>query len=98
MFICEECGITFEEPTVYREYHGLEHGYEELCVCPHCGSGGYVEAKECNVCGQPIARGNICPDCMDDFRKALDGFIDIYSAAMKISRNDVADLMMDCIG
>lgn len=98
MYICKDCGITFEEPVVFRENHGLEYGYEEMTECPHCGSADFVEAKECKVCGQPIAEGEICSDCLDDFKKALDGFIDIYSSAMSMSRNDVADLIMDFVG
>lgn len=98
MYICKDCGITFEEPATWREHHGLEYGYETLSGCPHCGSGDYVETKECRVCGEPIAEGSICPDCLEEFRKALEGFIEIYAKALSMRREDVADLIMDCIG
>lgn len=98
MYICKDCGKTFEVPAVFREYHGLDYGYEELSECPYCKSGNYVEAKSCHACGEPIAEGKLCPECLEDLRTAFDGFLGIYATALDMSRNEVADLIMDFVG
>ena len=56
MFLCLECGSTFETPTHYREYHGEHFGYpayEEFEACPCCG-GAVAETYECDGCGKLI--------------------------------------------
>jgi transposase-like protein len=98
MLICKDCGITFEEPVTCREYHGLDYGYETMEGCPFCGSANFVEAKKCSVCGEPIAEGKICSDCLSEFKTAVDGFVEIYSKALGLRRDDVADLIIDCVG
>lgn len=54
MFVCLECGNVFEEPQYWEETHGLDHGpYEAFSGCPDC-AGAYVEAYECDCCGEVI--------------------------------------------
>ena len=54
MFVCLECGKTFEEPTRWKETHGLDYGpYEECGGSPCCG-GAYGTAFECDCCGEWI--------------------------------------------
>jgi hypothetical protein len=46
MFICEDCGLEFNEPKTYIETHGLPcPPYEKWTGCPFCG-GYYSERKE----------------------------------------------------
>lgn len=67
MYRCEECGCEFEEPMVIREHHGLDYGYEEMCVCPNCGESGYKEAEPCTVCGENCYDSSgFCECCRDE--------------------------------
>ena len=50
VYICLDCGETFEEPKRYTETHGLDSPpYEEWNGCPSCG-GVYAEARKCDGC------------------------------------------------
>ena len=73
MFVCVECGSTFEEPKSWEEKHGLDCGpYENFSGCPYCG-GAYVEAHRCDCCGGWITSDSYvkigderyCEDCFD---------------------------------
>ena len=75
MFICLECGKTFEEGEVarWREDRGEFWGFpcsEEVTGCPFC-EGAYDEADECAECGKYFAKSDLdenhlCEDCRDD--------------------------------
>lgn len=76
MYICLECGCTFDQPFSYTERHGLEHGpYETWTGCPNC-AGSYDEAVYCDGCGEFGAAsamhetpgGVFCDDCYYDNR------------------------------
>ena len=54
MYICLECRTLFEQPFEWEETHGLSTPpYQHLSGCPEC-YGGYVEAFECDCCGDWI--------------------------------------------
>lgn len=54
MFVCLDCGCVFEEPIEWEEKHGLDYGpYEYWSGCPSC-KGDYVEAHQCDNCGEWI--------------------------------------------
>ena len=64
MYICLECDTTFSSPHQFTETHGLDYPpYESYWGCPKCG-GAYVEAHECDRCGQYI---------MEDYIELDDG-------------------------
>ena len=65
MYICLDCDTAFESPRQFIEDHGLDTPpYEAYWGCPQCG-GAYVDACECDRCGQYI---------IDDYIELNDGF------------------------
>lgn len=34
---CNCCGEVFDEPRVYKEYHGFDDFSETWSCCPYCG-------------------------------------------------------------
>jgi hypothetical protein len=69
MYICNECGLVFEEPYVYEERHGLDHPpYEKWSVCPRCRETNFCEAQECKRCGTLCGELNegLCDVCYED--------------------------------
>ena len=73
MFVCLECGHVFseDEVAVWEETHGLDiPPYERWSGCPNC-KGGYVEAHQCDDCGEWITGKYVtlnngkrfCEDC-----------------------------------
>jgi hypothetical protein len=70
MFVCLECGCTFEDPKHCVNKHGLDTPpYEEYSVCPECG-GDYTEAFRCDCCDEwitdtyiKIGSERYCDDC-----------------------------------
>ena len=77
MYICLECGATFEKPK--RVYEKFEHSYMTIKECPRCQSQAFEIATTCEICGayigQEQARYGMCAQCeMDtdaDFKKSL---------------------------
>lgn len=54
MYVCCECGATFENLVVFREDRGECFGfpsYEEVYVSPCC-YGDYAETFRCDCCGK----------------------------------------------
>lgn len=88
MFICENCGAVFEEPI-----KGFE---EEKDRCPNCGDWGFTEAKKCRVCGEPSI-DDLCEHCEDQIKEAFDGFVDMYSEELGITRQYIIDIIESCL-
>ena len=73
MHICLDCNTTFSAPRQYIKDHGLDTPpYEAYWGCPQCG-GVYIDAHECDRCGQYIVDDYIelgdgtliCDNCYD---------------------------------
>lgn len=45
MYKCKNCGEVFDEPRVYKEYHGFDNLPEIWSCCPCCG-GDYTEVED----------------------------------------------------
>lgn len=74
MYICEDCGATFEEPRVYNETYGVDGPPQPIHCCPACG-GDYREAAVCTMCGKHFIDEEfqgICDDCQQDILKKLE--------------------------
>lgn len=69
MFICKDCGKTFDRP----EKIGVDYeaGGELILVCPHCHGFNYNEAVFCTVCEEAFPEEDcqvnegVCHECMD---------------------------------
>lgn len=65
MWICNDCGAVFENPSDYYD-HGT--GYHSM-DCPHCGSDDIDEAVRCAECGEWVNEKNLvnglCPACIE---------------------------------
>ena len=70
MYICNNCGKTFDDYKVIEEHHPYGMGYatEKWAVCPHCKDSDFSEAKECEHCGELFATLNegLCDVCYGD--------------------------------
>lgn len=56
MFVCLDCGCTFEKPIRWKEDRGECFGfpsYEEISGSPCCKS-NYTESHRCNCCDEWI--------------------------------------------
>jgi len=61
MFYCKKCGFEFASPQKIYERHSLDTPpFEELVVCPSCGSQSFYEKKvtHCRCCGARILNSN----------------------------------------
>ena len=73
MYICNVCGVLFEEPSKIGEVHYEldEKAVEYFSCCPNCGDTDFVEAVQCDYCGEDFREseligGTLCPDCLDE--------------------------------
>lgn len=70
MYICNNCGTTFDDYKTIKEYHPYGMGYaeEQIAVCPHCEDTDFCEAKECERCGELFAEleDGLCDVCHGD--------------------------------
>jgi hypothetical protein len=75
MFICLECGKTFDEPVVWYEKHGLDTPPYERWVGSPCCHADYEDACFCENCGEAIPEHQnaygLCAKCEN---KALEQF------------------------
>lgn len=61
MFICLECGETFEQPKRYSEDLTPGGAFEggsfihEYYACPYC-EGAYTKAIKCDICGEYVEK------------------------------------------
>lgn len=85
MYICDKCGELTEELPSYKEARpwGSTVAYEEIVECD-CGCGGtFMNAKQCEHCGNIVAETNIqdgmCPKCSDRLDEKLRIFLDEFS-------------------
>lgn len=80
MYICNDCGAAFYEPSERDEYRGECFGYDayETCgACPDCGSDDYEEGRECEICGETFSGdklygGCVCEGCIDAYKCDVD--------------------------
>lgn len=70
MYICGECGSTFDEPIIERDDPSpdgvsLSSGYYEIHYCPECGSDDVNEADRCPACGawKRYNKSVLCDEC-----------------------------------
>lgn len=80
MLRCEDCGEVFESPKntkslVTDDPYPM---YEDIAVCPECGSTELEYVEECEECGCWVAPDemlevdddgnckNVCTDCYDE--------------------------------
>ena len=90
MYICADCGATFEEPI---KGNGIEKD-----SCPNCGEWGIFVAKKCPCCGEwmPVEGfDKVCKDCEDGFYDAIDLFVESYAETLDLVESEVIEMMMD---
>lgn len=70
MYICNNCGATFDEYAIEEEYHpyGNSYAVEKWAVCPCCGESDFDEAKKCKCCDEYVAelKDGLCDCCYGD--------------------------------
>lgn len=71
MFKCNDCGCTFEEPDVTREFHRLDYGYENQYSCPNCGGTDYDDSTPCDICGEDAWGSCFCDTCKEEAKDML---------------------------
>lgn len=70
MFICNNCGETFENCKTVEERHpyGESYATERWAVCPYCEEADISEAKRCVRCSEFAAEleDGLCEHCRDE--------------------------------
>lgn len=74
MYICSAYGCEFETPKTIINTYGFETPpYEEIEVCPYCGSEDYSVSGKCISCTETIAECDLeydlCKDCISDLKR-----------------------------
>ena len=71
MFVCENCGASFEEPKIHKERYpyGMSYVTEDFAVCPYC-NGDITEAKQCRECyeyfpAEEVDEDWLCKSCRE---------------------------------
>ena len=99
MYICNECGVLFDEPARYGEiHHELDNkAIEYFSCCPNCGDTFFEEALRCDYCGnefrdEDMVEGLICKDCLEDI---IGGRQDIVEAFIMENKEAFAEFVHD---
>lgn len=84
MWMCEQCGDVYEELPTHDEDFGYDVGIGRVSAVQtmvdscHCG-GNFVEATECDECGEYFEKNgeqSICDKCLEKY-KTFDNAIKI---------------------
>jgi hypothetical protein len=86
MYICLDCGATFDEPSRFAESHGMEGPYREFfSLCPCCGEPGFEEATFCDECDAMIPvsyttdRFGLCETCETTAFNRFEEFMETFT-------------------
>lgn len=76
MFLCANCGQTFDSPKdvadFTSEYWG-ERVTHYTPACPYCGSDDFDRMRKCVVCGEDISPDErLCDNCRELIRDVAD--------------------------
>ena len=102
MYICADCGKTFEQPVVIHDDPSppgvaLPSGYYEYYECPYCGEGAVEEAEECPSCGQwylpNMSAKVLCEDCKDRLTEELWAVMDGSGLSVDDFKEAVAEIL-----
>lgn len=73
MYICNNCGATFEAPKTIEEHHpyGMSTAAETWAICPDCEDTNFSEAKQCERCGELVSElhNGLCDICHSDMNE-----------------------------
>lgn len=79
MYVCEDCGRTFDEPIKTKEKLGEFWGapaFHDIYVCPYCESEEIDKLSVCPVCGEPMkADQDFCNACENFVSESLNDYI-----------------------
>ena len=95
-FKCMDCEYEFNEPERSRE-HLDEHYYQDLYVCPNCGSENYIESHRCPICDEfcfTEDEWGICEDCEEIIRN---GIVKILKELDPKDRNEALNQIIEVI-
>lgn len=98
IYICRDCGATFEEPKATRECVGECWGspaWDTAYSCPFCGSDNYDDAVECECCGELFCEDELTEGLCEDCLHSHDGDYKLwYEACKKQKFTDTVNLNM----
>ena len=96
---CHSCGNYFpqDETKSRREYHHEIDGsfYENIFICPMCGSSEIEEVDNCISCGEPEidTDDGLCPDCKAAILADLDKWVQEHKRG-EIDENVLMEMMV----
>ena len=97
MYICNACGVLFDEPAKYGEIHDeLDNkAIEYFSCCPNCGDTFFEEARRCDYCelefrDEDLIGGTLCGDCLEDI---IHGRNDIVEAFIMENKEAFAEFV-----
>lgn len=89
MYICKDCGDTFDVAKSATEFQPYGNGYvaePEHYVCPYCG-GEFEEAQQCEICGEYCTSSDIhngvCSYCLEEEFDDIDRLIQYSDSITK---------------
>lgn len=99
LYICKECGTSFEEP--YEWYDdpspsGVSLSSGAYCYqeCPNCESEDFEEAKECEKCGKAFfGNGYLCDYCKADFITSLKEVKSLYGLDERTFEEEISEVL-----
>lgn len=101
MYLCEDCGNTFNEPKIAQQSvpYGIGNAHFDFCVCPFCGSNCIVDTEVCVECGKPFddkhLYGGICKDCIHEDCNLP---ITVFDFSVNIEPEKISDFAIKCLG
>lgn len=99
VMFCTNCEKFFDEDQIVWKEIGASSGaptyYEQKC--PYCGSDCILEAGECELCGEPIAKGCLCGECRKGIKKELGVFYKKLAVKWQMPEAKVKEAVLDYI-
>lgn len=99
VMFCTNCEKFFTEEQIVWKEIGASLGAPTYFEgkCPYCGAEEITEARECELCGEPIEKGCLCGECRKAIKKELGIFHKRLAVKWQMPEAKVKEAVLDYI-
>ena len=96
-YYCHNCEAIIADEDLRPSRRRMDECWEDVDVCPECGSDALVEAGQCKACGKPLhPRREYCISCGIELKDAFEKFVGVMMDLRMANDEELSADFMDC--